>query len=258
MGQCIKTGKSFTSAEPLYKPVKCCCLWGFSVSQTFLWALSTSSFGRFKFIIGGRGNTFTFSSWILQGDISLSWKTQRWHFCVKTLPAWEAASRQPFPRPAPALTGQPPRDSIPSQQQRPWELGAACSGSFSLLKRAKQFPKAASHREFARVAGAQKLPRKGLRPERDAPKGSRDPPATGCSGQHRTWPQLPFPHPHQGRNSSRSSLNLLFTFVPFLGTGFQMFESSPLSTSFPSGLSLQCLIVFHFQTRSPFPFQSLF
>lgn len=88
--------------------------------------------------------------------------------------------------------------------------------------------------------------------------GSGDPHATSCSGQHKTWPQPPFPHPHWGCNGSQSSLTLLFIFVPFLGIGFQMFENSSLSTSFPSGLSSQCLIMFNFQTRSPFPFQSLF
>lgn len=39
----------------MYKPEKCCCLQGFSISQTCLQVLSTSSFGHFKFMFGGRG-----------------------------------------------------------------------------------------------------------------------------------------------------------------------------------------------------------
>lgn len=95
-----------------------------------------------------------FSSQTLQGAICLSWKTQLWHFCMKTLPPWEAAGHQPFLLPAAALTRQPPWNTTPRRQQSLQELGAACSKAFSLLKRAKQFPKAASHRELAMVAAA--------------------------------------------------------------------------------------------------------
>lgn len=71
-------------------------------------------------------------------------------------------------------------------QQQPWLLShpgapsqadnGARSKPSSLLKRAKQLPKAASHREFTRVAAAQKLSGKGLWPKGAAHMGSTDPP----------------------------------------------------------------------------------
>lgn len=136
-----------------------------------------------------------FSSRILQGAICLSWKTQLWHFCMKTLPPWEAADCQPSLLLAAALTRQPPWTTIPSRQQCPQELGTACSKPFPLLSRAKQFPKAVGHREPSRVATAQKLFGKGLWPKRAAHTGSLDSPSTDYSGQHKTWLQPLFPHP---------------------------------------------------------------
>lgn len=176
-GSAQKLASSFTSARALYKPVKCCCLWGFSVSQTFLWVLSTFSFGHFKFIIVYGRNIFMFSSRILRGAICFSWKTQLWHFWVKTLPPWEAAGRQPSLSPAGAALTDPVShpgtwNTIPSTPRCLQELGAACSKPFSLPKGEKQFPKAASRRELAEVAAAQKLSGKGLWPEGAAHMGS--------------------------------------------------------------------------------------
>lgn len=209
-----------------------------------MWALSTSSFGHFKFLLRGRWNTFTFSSWILQGAISLSWKTQQWHVCMETLLLQQAAIHQPSPDwPA-------DQEQHTSQQWHLRESGAACSESFSLLKRESSSLK-------LQVAGS--LP--GLLQYKNSQEGaatprSRDPSTTSYSRQHKTWPL--FPDPHQGHNGSWTSITLLFIFVPSLGIWFLTFENSSLSSSFPSGLSSQCLIVLYFQTWSPFPFQPLF
>jgi len=96
---------------------------------------------------------------------------------------------------APVLSGEPCQDSIPSQQWCPRQSGAACSESFSLLKRAKLFPEAESLREFARVAAVQKLSRQVLRTEGDAHMGNLDAPGHWLqrAAQNPTPASLPEP-----------------------------------------------------------------
>lgn len=96
----------------------------------------------------------------------------------------------------------------------------------------KAIPGAKSHREFAGVAAAQKLCRKGLG-SRGARMGSGHHPTTGCNQEHKTWGQPPFSHPHQGHNRSQTSLTLLFIFALFLGIWLHLFEEQPSEHLFP-------------------------
>jgi len=177
---------------------------------------------------------------------------------MKTLPPWEAASHQPFPCGHQSFLASHARTASQASNGAHGNQGLPAV-NLSLYSREQ------SCSLKLRVSGSllgllqcRNSPGRCCEPRGMLTWGTWMPPATGCSGQHKTRPQPPFLSPHSGCNRSRSSLTLLFIFVSFLGTGFQTFENSPLSTSFPSCLSSQCLIMFHFQTRSPFPFQPLF
>lgn len=126
VGQCIKAGKPFTSAEPLYKPVKCCRLRGFPICQTFLRVLSTSSFGHFKFIIGGGGEYFHVFPLNSAGSHLSLLKGPAVTFLHESLSLGEAAGHRPVPLPAPATPGQHPQPD-PRNQGLPAANHPLCS-----------------------------------------------------------------------------------------------------------------------------------
>lgn len=206
MGQCIKAGKPFTSAEPLYKPVKCCHLRGFPICQTFLRALSTSSFGHFKSIIGGGGNTFTFSPWILQGAISLL-KDPAVTFLHESLSLGEAAGHRPVPPPAPATPGQHPQPD-PRNRGLPAANRPLCSGEQSSSPTPSvtgSFPGLPQRRDS--------LGRKGCDPRGLLGRGAGIPPAPATAGSTKPDPSLI----HAGAPMAPEPLTLLFISVAFLG-----------------------------------------
>lgn len=188
------------------------------------------------------------SSRILQGVICLSWKTQLWHFCMKALSLWEAASRSALSAPSSSpdysatLEHHPKRTTVPAANL---PLCSREQSNSPKLQVTGNSPGLLQHRNSLERACD---PRGLLTWE------ARIPPPLITVGSTKPDSNLsPLIH-----NMSQWFFTLPFIFVSFLWIWFQMLENSLLSASFPSRLSLPCLIVFHFQTRPLFSFQPLF